>query len=70
MKYADRRNAQIAVLVGSDEMEKGEVTLKDLYEGAKAAQAIESNEEWKSTRPAQETVARGNFVAAVKDMLL
>jgi len=69
MKYADRRNAQIAVLVGSDEMEKGEVTLKDLYEGAKAAKAIESNEEWKSTRPAQETVNRENFVKAVQAML-
>jgi histidyl-tRNA synthetase len=69
MKYADRRNAQIAVLVGSDEMERGEVTLKDLYEGAKAAEAIESNEEWKSTRPAQETVKRENFVHAVKSML-
>ncbi len=69
MKYADRRNAQIAVLMGSDEMEAGQVTLKDLYEGAKAAAAIESNEEWKSSRPAQETVARGNWVAAVKAML-
>ncbi len=69
MKYADRRNAQIAVLVGSDEMEKGEVTLKDLYEGAKAAKAIESNEEWKSSRPAQETVSRDNFVKAVAKML-
>ena len=69
MKYADRRKAQIAVLVGSDEMDRGEVTLKDLYEGAKAAKAIESNEEWKSTRPAQETVSRDNFVSAVKAML-
>jgi len=31
MKYADRRNAQIAVLMGEDELAKGEVTLKDLY---------------------------------------
>jgi histidyl-tRNA synthetase len=69
MKYADRRNSQIAVLVGSDEIAKGEVTLKDLYEGAKAAKAIESNEEWKSTRPAQETVSRDNFVSAVQKML-
>jgi len=69
MKYADRRNAQIAVLMGSDEMEAGQITLKDLYEGAKAAAAIESNEEWKSSRPAQETVARGNWVNAVKAML-
>ena len=69
MKYADRRNAQVAVLMGSNEMEAGQVTLKDLYEGAKAAAAIESNEEWKSSRPAQETVARANWVAAVKAML-
>jgi histidyl-tRNA synthetase len=69
MKYADRRHAQVAVLMGSDEMDAGQVTLKDLYEGAKAAAAIESNEEWKSSRPAQETVARGQWVSAVKAML-
>jgi len=69
MKYADRRGAQIAVLMGSDEMEKGEVTLKDLYLGAQAAKAIQSNEEWKSARPAQETVPRAGFVAAVAEML-
>ena len=69
MKYADRRNAQIAVLMGEDELAKGEVTLKDLYLGAEAAKAIESNEEWKSSRPAQETVSRDGFVAAVKAML-
>lgn len=69
MKYADRRNAQIAVLMGEDELAKNEVTLKDLYLGAEAAKAIESNEEWKSSRPAQETIARGNFVEAVKAML-
>jgi len=69
MKYADRRNAQVAVLMGSNEMAAGEVTLKDLYEGAKAAKAIESNEEWKSARPAQETVSRDGWVKAVKAML-
>ena len=69
MKYADRRNAQIAVLMGEDELAKGEVTLKDLYLGAEAAKAIQSNEEWKSARPAQETVSRDGFVAAVKAML-
>jgi len=69
MKYADRRQAQVAVLMGSDEMDAGQITLKDLYEGAKAAAAIKSNEEWKSSRPAQETVARGQWVEAVKAML-
>lgn len=69
MKYADRRGAQIAVLMGSDEMEKGEVTLKDLYLGAQAAKAIASNEEWKSARPAQDTAPRAGFVCAVQKML-
>ncbi len=69
MKYADRRNAQVAVLMGSDEMAAGQVTLKDLYEGAKAAKAIESNAEWKATRPAQETVSRDGWVRAVQAML-
>ena len=50
-------------------MDAGQITLKDLYEGAKAAAAIKSNEEWKSSRPAQETVARGQWVEAVKAML-
>jgi len=45
------------------------VTLKDLYLGAEAAKAIQSNEEWKSSRPAQETVRREGLVAAVKTML-
>ncbi len=69
MKYADRRDAQIAVLMGEDELAKNEVTLKDLYLGAEAAKAIESNAEWKSSRPAQETVPRNNLVAAVQAML-
>ena len=69
MKYADRRHAHVAILMGSDEMEAGEVTLKDLYEGAKAAEAIKSNEEWKSSRPAQQTVSRTEWVAKVKSIL-
>lgn len=69
MKYADRRGAQIAILMGSDEVEKNEVTVKDLHLGAEAAKAIESNEEWKSSRPAQETVSRNDIVSSIKAML-
>ncbi len=35
LKYADRRGAAIAVIEGSDERAKGEVTLKDLALGAR-----------------------------------
>jgi len=67
MKYADRRGAQIAVLMGEDEMARSEVTLKDLILGEQAAKAIKSNEEWKSARPAQITVKRTDWVKHVKN---
>ena len=67
MKYADRRGAQWVILMGEDERDKGEVTVKDLWLGAEMAKTIESNEEWKSTRPAQTTVARDRLTAYLKD---
>ena len=69
MKYADGRNAPIAILMGEDEMSAGEVTLKDLALGKEMAKAIESNEEWRESRPAQETVPRGELISRVKAML-
>ena len=40
MKYADRRGAPCVVIQGGDERAKGEVQIKDLIEGAKAAAHI------------------------------
>ena len=69
LKYADNRGIKLAVLIGSDEMARGEVTIKDLVLGAEMAKAIKTNEEWKSSRPAQKTAARTDIVAAVREML-
>lgn len=69
MKYADKRGAQIAILMGEDEKSKGEITLKDLVLGAEMSKAIESNEEWKAARPAQVTAPREQLVSAIKEML-
>ncbi len=69
MKYADKREAQVAILMGEDEKAEGNITLKDLFLGAEMSKAIESNEEWKAARPAQTTVPRGQLVAAVTEML-
>ena len=69
LKYADRRGAKVALLMGEDELSAGEVTLKDLEAGALAAQEIETNEEWKEARPAQVQVPRGDLVARVKAIL-
>jgi len=69
MKYADRRKSPCVVIQGSNERERGEVQIKDLIEGAQAANAIASNEEWKAARPAQVSVTEDNMVAAVREIL-
>ncbi|MFL5194635.1 MAG: His/Gly/Thr/Pro-type tRNA ligase C-terminal domain-containing protein, partial [Microvirga sp.] len=69
MKYADRRQSPCVVIQGSNERERGEVEIKDLIEGAKAAQAIASNEEWKAARPAQFSVSEPDLVKAVREVL-
>jgi histidyl-tRNA synthetase len=69
MKYADKRNAPCVIIQGSDERAKGEVTIKDLIEGAKAAAAIKDNKEWKSSRPAQMAVAESALVDEVRKII-
>ena len=69
MKYADRRGAPVAVMVGEDEIAKGVVTIKDLKEGAKQAAAIKSNEEYREARPGQFEAPRAEMVAKVREIV-
>ena len=69
LKYADKRNSPCVVIQGGDEQAKGEVQIKDLIEGAKAAAAIASNQEWRSSRPAQFSVPEDKLVEAVHEVL-
>ena len=69
LKYANKRNAPIAVVVGSDEFEKNEVTLKNMNLGAKLSSQIEDNETWRKEQPAQVQVARDHLVENVSRIL-
>ncbi len=69
MKYADRRGSPCAIIQGSDERARGEVQVKDLIEGARAADSIASNAEWKAARPAQFSVPEDRLVEAVREVL-
>jgi histidyl-tRNA synthetase len=69
MKYADKRGAPCVVIQGGDERAKGEVQIKDLIEGAKAAATIKDSKEWREGRPAQVSVPEANLVAAVREIL-
>jgi histidyl-tRNA synthetase len=69
MKYADKRGAPCVVIQGGDEKARGEVQIKDLIAGAKAAAAIASNQEWREARPAQFAVKEEKLVEAVREVL-
>lgn len=66
MKYADRRGAPAAVMLGGDEIAAGQVTIKDLDAGRAMAAGIADNEAWKAERPGQVVVARTDLVATVR----
>lgn len=69
LEYADKRGSPCVIIQGGDERAKGEVTIKDLIEGAKAAAAIKDNAEWKSARPAQMSVPETDLVKTVREIL-
>lgn len=69
LKYADKRGAAFAVMIGSDEREAGTATVKDLALGAELSKDVATRAEWVRERPAQETVARDALVSWVRRAL-
>jgi histidyl-tRNA synthetase len=69
MKYADRRGSPCVIIQGGDERAKGEVTIKDLIEGAARAKEIIGNVAWREERPGQFTVPASQMVDAVRQVL-
>ena len=67
LKYADRRRAPIAIIEGSDERAKGEITIRDLALGAQGAADAKTKEDW--TARAQKAVKRGELLNAVREIL-
>ena len=65
LKYADRRGAAFAVIIGSEEREAGQAQIKDLKLGARLAGEITDNRAWREDQPAQFTVERGAVVEAI-----
>ncbi len=69
LKYADRCGIPIALLYGSQEKERGQVTLKDLAAGREKSAELERREDWIEERPGQREVARADVVPAVAAVL-
>jgi histidyl-tRNA synthetase len=69
MKYADRRNAPLAIIQGGDEKARGVVQVKDLVAGKKLAGKLADHDAYREARPGQEEVAEADLVEAVNRML-
>jgi histidyl-tRNA synthetase len=69
MKYADKRGSPCVVIQGGDEKAKGEVTIKDLIQGAALSGSITDRAQWTEARPAQVTVPEGELVGKVKEIV-
>jgi histidyl-tRNA synthetase len=69
MKYADDREAIVAVIAGSDEFESGTVSLKDLRLGRELSKSISDRDTWLKEQGAQVTVAAADLVAEVRKIL-
>ena len=70
LKYADRRQSTCAVIQGSNEREKGEVTIRDLVLGAELAASTKDRADYLELRQrAQFAVPATGLVEAVREVL-
>lgn len=69
LKYADKRSSPVAVIQGSDERERGEVTIKDLVLGSELSKDIADNQEWRGAQSSQVSAPRTKLVETVKAAL-
>lgn len=69
LKRADRLGIPYAVLMGSDEAERGVVTLKQMEVAHQAGAAIDQHEDWKAARFGQREVARADIVETLASLL-
>lgn len=69
LKYADRWEIPVAILLGSNELEENKVSIKDLYHGREIANQIDDREVWRKEQPAQVTVAKSDLVKTIRNIL-
>ncbi|MFA7693354.1 MAG: histidine--tRNA ligase [Candidatus Hydrogenedentes bacterium] len=67
---ADRYEIPVAVILGEDELEKGEVSIKDLYAGKRVRKDIQDRDAYREAgKAAQVTVKRSEMAAAINAIL-
>lgn len=69
LKYADRVGIPVAVILGSDEFEKNQVTVKNLVAGRTQAREVADREEWLAAANIQETIGRDSLLSYLHALL-
>ncbi len=69
MKYADRRLSPAVVMMGEDELNNGNVTIKDLDLGRTLSSQIGDNQAWREGRPGQVTLPRAEALKHLKSIV-
>ena len=69
LQYADRLDIPVAVICGSDEFDKGEVTVKDLVAGREQSKDVKDRAEWLKAEDIQVTIPRSKLISHIKSLL-
>ena len=69
VRYGDKVGIPFAVIVGSEELQKGQVTVKNLVAGSKKASDTSDREEWLKAEGFQETISRADLIPYLKNRL-
>ncbi len=70
LSHADHYNIPIAVILGEEELKRGEVCVKDLYYGEKARKNIKSREEYREAGTvSQVTIPRQEIIKTIYSLL-
>ncbi len=69
LEYADQYEIPLAILCGSNEKAKGEVTVKNMAAGRAKAKALNDRDSWLAERPGQTTIPRERLVEGIKELL-
>jgi histidyl-tRNA synthetase len=69
LKYADRKGIPIAVMIGPDELSKGEASIKDLRVMKESQVHVEARQEWVEMRVGQRAVPMGDLKREIISLL-
>lgn len=69
IKYADQYDIPIVLVLGSDENERGVVTVKDMAVGRERSDQVDDRAAWREERPGQFDASRADLVPAIRRLL-